>query len=305
MRQFLVQVIGFPLLFVALFIAGLHLSTLLVKSRDFRISETDSNTLVMGKNTHYDIIFSGASHARVLSRDGNHYRMENILDMSIANIGQGAATCGVQEQYFYLKYFYDENNTAEKLVYLLSPGLLFSEMLPIASNTFNEECFSYRFLFRYMRFEFSENKRQRIFEYIRSKYSSDWLFLKPKRNEAMKKVLEEVAPNAAIEGASHYYSVDKSMDRFEISSRLIEDEVQYVENKGSEVVFILPPAVFGKWPGHEITLEFAYEMRDKYGIEVYDFSESIMDKKFYYDHHHLNSAGVAFFAENYLSPALK
>jgi hypothetical protein len=35
-------------------------------------------------------------------------------------------------------------------------------------------------------------------------------------------------------------------------------------------------------------------------IAWYDFSESVLDPKLYYDYHHLNSAGVVYFTENYL-----
>ena len=34
--------------------------------------------------------------------------------------------------------------------------------------------------------------------------------------------------------------------------------------------------------------------------KYYDFSESVLIPKYYYDHHHLNSAGVDYFAENFL-----
>jgi len=279
------------------------LSSYIVKSRDFKVYETDSNTLVMGENTHYDILLSGASHARNLSRYRNHIRIERILDKSITNIAQGAATCGVNEQYFYLKYFYEQGNSVDQLVYLLSPPLLYSDQLPIASNTFNQEFFSFDFLCSYIEFD-SENKRQRIFEYIRSKMTRDWISTRPVTKSIRDDVLEEVEPGIVNEILSMYYNPENSEQRFKVSCATIEEEIRFAAKHDTEVVFIIPPAVFGKWPGHFNVIEFVKEMEEKHGTRYYDLSESITNKEFYYDHHHLNTYGVVLFTKEYLKPIL-
>ncbi len=145
------RLVLFPVLLIIIILSLLHIFSFIVRARDFKINETDSNTLVMKQNQHYDILLSGASHARNFSRYKNHYRIEEILGKSITNVGQGAASCGVEEQYFYYKYFVEENNSVDQLYYILSPSFLFSETLPFASNTFNQECFSFKSLFRYMK----------------------------------------------------------------------------------------------------------------------------------------------------------
>ena len=304
MNHFWYRIISFVLVFILLILGLIFLTSYIVKSRDFKIYETDSNTLVMGENTHYDILLSGASHARNLSRYRNHIRIERILDKSVTNIAQGAATCGVNEQYFYLKYFYEQGNSVDQLVYLLSPPLLYSDQLPVASNTFNQEFFSFDFLWSYIQFD-SENKRQRIFEYIRSKLTLEWICTRPVAKSIRDDVLEEVEPDIVNEILSMYYNPENSEQRFKVSCATIEEEIRFAAKHDTEVVFIIPPAVFGKWPGHFEVIDFAREMKEKYSIRYYDLSESITDKKFYYDHHHLNTFGVVKFMKDFMKPFLE
>ena len=94
MSKLYTRLVLFPVLLLIFLISLVHIFSILVRARDFRIHETDSNTLVMKRNQHYDLLLSGASDARNFSRHKNHYRVEEILNLSIANIGQGAATCG-------------------------------------------------------------------------------------------------------------------------------------------------------------------------------------------------------------------
>jgi hypothetical protein len=302
MRKQYTRLVLFPVLLIFILISAVYITTFLVKSRDFKINETDSNTLVMKQNQHFDMLLTGASHARNFSRHQNNDRVEAILNKSITNIAQGAATCGVAEQYFYFKYFIEENNSVDQLIYILSPPFVYAETLPIASNTFNQECFSFKFLFRYLKFD-ADNKRQRIFEYIRSKLTWAWIDLQPSRDEAMLDVLEKVDSAAIQEGLLMYYGETASQDRFKQSCNIIEDEINFALDHQTETVFIIPPAAFGKWPQHEDLLSFLREMNEKYGCQYFDFSESLMEPQYYYDHHHLNTAGVVYFTENFLKPA--
>ncbi len=303
MKEFIYKFILFIVSLILLLIIIAFLTSFIVKQRHFKIWETDSNTLVMPRSEHYDIVLSGASHARILSRHKNHLRLENILNKKIFNVGQGAASCGIEEQYFYLKYFFDEGNKVDTVLYFLSPPLLYSRLLPIASNTFNHECFSFRFLFRYMRFDAGENKRQRLLEYFRSKFTWEWIGHKPDKSVSMDKVLPMVDSLLIREGIAMYYNLEEESDeRFSLSCSLIEKEINYVLSKDSYIIFIIPPAVFGKWPGHEQTVDFAKRMSEKYDVNYFDFSEIIMDPSFYLDHHHLNTRGVIHFSENFLVP---
>ena len=104
-------------------------------------SQTESNTLIIPENNKFDLLFLGISHARNFSRYGNHEKIEKALDKKIINLGQGSGYCGINEQLFYLDYFYNKNNTTKDIIIVLTPSMLTSEKLPIASNTFDNEIF--------------------------------------------------------------------------------------------------------------------------------------------------------------------
>lgn len=258
--------------------------------------------MVFGEHEHYDVMFSGTSHARIFSRYKNHIRVEKILGKSLINIGKGGATCGVNEQFFFLKYFYDKQNSVDQLVYFLSTAMLFSDILPVSSNSFNDEPFSFSFFFDYMKFP-SENKGLRLLDYCRSKLKWDWITLKPQSGEAIMDSL------TSIDSTGFQMRMEKIYDphnlvRFNKSCNTIEREIQFARDHHIEMIFILPPALFGKWPGQDKTLEFAKKMYKKYGVRYYDFSESVLIPQYYYDHQHLNTLGIVYFTEKYLKPVL-
>lgn len=304
LRQFVFRFFSFfIILLVAVFLA-INLSSYVVHKRGFEIYETDSNTLPMKKNTHYDIIFSGASNARNLSNYKNNLRLESILNKSITNIAQGDARCGINEQFFYLKYFYEKGNTVDQLVYILDPILMYSKKLPYASNTFNNECFSLDFLFSYLAFD-SENKQQRIFEYIRSKLTIEWLGMRPNNLDSQEDVIGEVDSLAVVKLLMGYFNPDSAGDRFNKSCNTLEKEIQFVREMNTKVVFVIPPSVFGYLPGQDSTLVFVERMFHEHGVPFYDFSGVMKDPKYYYDHVHLNTNGVIHFMQDFMKPGLE
>jgi len=303
MKKYLVQVFVFSVILIVAFVLIIISSTLIVKSRGFKNYETDSNTLIISENKKYDIMFSGISHARNFSRYKNHLRLETILKKSIINIGQGSNMCGISEQYFYLKYFYSKNNTVDKLIYVLTPPLMYSETLPVVSTTFRKEAFEVSFLHQYLLFD-TENKWQRIFNYLRSKMHPAWLFHYPKSKAEMTMHMTQMDSLIYNDGFRAAYTKGINPERFQKSSKVIEEEINFSIENNIKFIIIIPPALFGRWPGHQNVALFAQKMKEKYQIDYYDLSESVLDPKYYYDHHHLNTKGVVFFTENYLKDIL-
>ena len=302
MKKYFLKIFLSGLLFLILLISGMLFTSYLVKKRHFRNWETRSSTLFMGKGRQYDLLITGTSHARVFSRYKNHLRIEKILNMSIINIGKGGATSGVNEQFFFLKYFYSQNNSTNKILYFLSTPLLYSEILPVTSNTFNEEPFSFKFFFEYLKFK-SENKGLRLLEYCRSKLKLDWITLKPQSGDALLDSLNHIDSTALQMTVKKFYDTN-NIERFNKSCNTIEEEIRFAQAHHAEIIFILPPALFGKWMGQERTLEFAERMKKRYGIKYYDFSEAVLIPQYYYDHQHLNSLGIIYFTEKFLKPVL-
>ncbi len=301
MKKFIRLTSLYIILLTALIFFLLVMSSEFVRNRDFRIYETESNLLVMKDNESFDLLFMGISHARNFSRHGNHLQIEKTLGKKITNIAQGGGRCGLNEQLFYLDYFYRNENRAKKIVFVLSPPLLFSETLPVASNTFDYEPFEWSFFVNYLLFD-SENKNERLLSYIQSKFSMDWYSHNPSPLKAMTEKLERIDSNAVLEGQALIFRDSIQFDRFNKNVVLIEDLIRKAKSNQSEVVLIIPPALFGKWRGHIFVERLAEGIKRKYGVEYYDFSESILEPSYYYDHHHLNTKGVFYFTETFLKP---
>jgi len=301
MRQFLKLTGFYFFILILLLFIGLEISSSIVKNRHFKNYETESNLLVMDTDEQFDILFMGISHARNFSRYKNHLRIEDILDKKILNIGQGNGQCGVNEQLFYLDYFYSKENTASTVVYVISPPLFFSETLPLASNTFAKEPFELSFFGNYLFFK-TENKQERLTDYLQTKLNIDWLSYKPNLINSKTQKLDSIDNNIVNAGQKSVYKDSISLQRFNKSVDRFEETIQLALENKSNVVLVIPPALFGKWKGHSNVEEFAKQMDNLEGVKYYDFSESVLLPEYYYDHHHLNTDGVIYFTENYLKP---
>jgi hypothetical protein len=303
MKKFISQVILFSSITIILLVIFLQISSLIVNAREFKNSETESNTLIIKEDRNYELLILGISHARNFSRHRNHELIEKITNKKIINIGQGGGACGLAEQLFYLDYFYKKNNSADTILFILSPPLFYSKTLPIASNTFLEESFNFDFLFSYLKAP-GENKRERTIEYFRSKFSEEWLTKKPYSKTGETKELRSIDPKVVNEGFKSAYGDSLSETQFKKSCQIAEEIILLAQTKKSKILFIVPPALFGKWPGHNECIEFAKKMEQKYGCKYYDFSEAVITPAYYYDHHHLNTKGIVFFTKNFLRPIL-
>lgn len=305
MKKFITHLIVYIFIFLLILFSWLNITSTIVKNRNFENYETESNTLIIGSEKKYDLIFMGISHARNFSRHKNHLRIEKILNKKIINLGQGGNICGVNEQFFYLTYFYSSDNCSETLIYILSPSLLFSETLPIASNTFNKEIFDINFFIDYLFFN-SENKFQRLREYIVTKLQSKWLNYYPHSLDEKKDSLVKIDSLKIKRGLNYAYKGGLNMKRFEKSCDVVKKTIELSIKNNTKVILLIPPAVFGKWNGHNETEIFGKEMVKAYpdSVKFYDFSESVLTPSYYYDHHHLNTKGVVYFTEHYLKNIL-
>ena len=290
-------------LLLIVFIILLKGISIIVEKRDFANHETESNLLIIEKEKQYDVVMMGISHARNFSRHNNHNRVESILNKEILNLGQGNGACGINEQQFYLDYFYSKKNKASKVVFFISPPLLFSETLPVASNTFDYEPFKIDFFFKYLSFP-SENKTERIFSYLQSKFSSSWVKHHPESSEAKLEKLDSLDISVAKAGQNSAYNDTESFERFEKSCSQLKKTIQLALKNQSEVVLIVPPALFGKWKGHQYLTNIAENIAQQEKVQFYDFSEAVFIPAYYYDHHHLNTEGVIYFTEKFLKPVI-
>ncbi len=301
MKRLFLQLIKYLIILIVLVCTPISIASILVKNRGFSNDETESNLLFLEENNEYDIVFLGISQARNFSRHGNHARVEDILNKKIVNLGQGGGVCGINEQLFYLDYFYSKKNKAKVLYYILPPQLMFSDTHPFATNTFNIEPFDISFLTKYMFFE-SENKYARIHSYLRSKLTGKWINYFPEAKSKQTQVVEKSDYLLKKKGALDHdtWSSKPDTDRFKASKQILVKTIDLARSHNTDITFIIPPNLLGTKRGLTKVYKFLKEMENEKGIKVNDFSESVVIPSYYYDYHHLNSEGVTYFTENYL-----
>ncbi len=306
MKSFLFKIAIYLFGLLGILLGIISICSWLTDRYDFHNVHTQSNTLCLDINQSYDIVMMGISHARFFSIHNNHYKVEKILSKKFINLAQGGSKCGINEQLYYLQHFYRLGNKAEKVAYIISPHMFFSASLSLASNTFDYETFSLSFLGYYLLFP-SENKPQRILSYLSSKLSRDWLQYRPVYPKDDLRRMEKLDTSVIKTGMNNFYDGKNTLDlkRFEANSLRMEETISFALAQGSEVYLIIPPALFGKWRGHDEVEKFALEMAKRDSVSYYNFSESVDLPEFYSDHHHLNTPGTVYFTQNYLLPIFK
>jgi hypothetical protein len=185
---------------------------------------------------------------------------------------------------------------------VLSPPLLYGDYLNQSSGTFLLEPFELDLFKKYLAFEDGENKYNRLLYYLSSKLHPKWIFHFPKRDEIKKEKLLALDTAVVNAGFKMAYLEGESAAIFKKNCSQVENTIKLAQAKNSHIIFIIPPALFGKWKGHNETIEFCKKMQIQHNVEFYDFSESVLQPQYYYDHHHLNSEGIVYFTSNFLLP---
>jgi hypothetical protein len=305
MKNFLRTLILFTVFSILTIVILIFLSNEFVKRNTFNNWETESNLLVIKNNQQYDALFMGISHARNLSRHKNHLRIEAITGKKIINIGRGGYYSGLLNQYLYLKYFYAMGNTAHDVIIILTPVLMYSYVYDDASNIFEDEPISFTFIRCYLS-EKNDYTTRQLFYYMIDKLSPQWILTVPTTLEKKTESLDSLDRAKVESGMRSAYLNGMENKVFENRKALIYKILEECKRNTSRVIFIIPPALFGKWKGHETVVSFLEQLHNQDpAIAWYDCSESVLNPKLYYDHHHLNSAGVVYFTEKYLKDIMK
>ncbi|MEZ4888713.1 MAG: hypothetical protein R3E32_28565 [Chitinophagales bacterium] len=267
-------------------------SSFYIAQQHFENWETESNLLFLPHHQDYDWTVLGASHARELTRSQNHLLVEDILDIKMANLAQGRGRGGIRNQYLYLRYFYDTGNSTSKIVYFLDPSLVFSTSWDEVSITFDSEPFEERF-FALNLWRGSDNYVQQLYQYARSKMTLEWLQTSPNRKNGNYDCLSQFDSLKVLRGIELSYVDGFNPTILESNTQLLKELIEMAVQHHSEVVFLIPPARFGKWKGHEETISMLKNLTESHtNVAYHDFSEAYLDNCYYYDHHHLNTDGV-------------
>jgi hypothetical protein len=255
-------------------------------------SETEANLPILKQDTHYDVLMMGISHARIFSRHRNHERFESTTGKSMINLSQGGGFGGLDNQLLHLNYFLYKGNSADQLILVLSPMLMFNRNTDRTRVAFEREPFDPEF-FRFVAEHGVENRYQQLGYYLRSKLFWNWITARPTSLDRMDKQIDglDSAAMARTMPGAYPYGLDPA--QFADRSAVAQSILKVAHSNGMRIIVVMPASLFGKWPGHDETMAWLETVRDDYNLRIVDLSERwVMRTEYFYDHHHLNTDGV-------------
>lgn len=291
-------------LILLLFFGGFFGVTLLANwvtaRHEYKINEVESNLYFIDEDEQFDMVITGISHARNFSRQTNHATTESILNKKVLNLGRGGGLCGLHGQQLYLDFFFEKGNTTEEVLFIATPPLLYGTYLDRNEAGYWDEAIRIDFSWFILK-NGNSDKRWQLYQSFIRKAKPSWLSFKKYSNEPNTNQLEKIDSIKIEEGMKLAYPEGMTPEMLDENLFYFKKIVKTCQQNNANLKVIIPPAVFGKWQGHESVLKELEQLRKVDNFEIIDFSEAILEKEYYYDHHHLNSSGVKLFWGKYIS----
>jgi hypothetical protein len=287
---FVFFVINISIIFTILFYVDYRDNTF-----SFKQWETESVLYSIPKKQSFDLLIIGSSHGRMFTRGKNHLNVEKILHKKIINISKSGA--GPIPELEFLKYFYSNGNNAKEIWYIIDPFVFYSEKWNEDLYFLADEPFRFIFFFQLLFSSLSTDVR---YNYIKSKFLNDWLVFNASRLPDTETKLEKVDPLALVKRMKTEYPSGVKKEIFEKYAKVFYNIINYSSDKKSKITFIIPPTLLGKIPGMDELKLFLKDAKEKYFITYYDFSDSLINPQYYYNHDHLNNDGIDFFTKKFL-----
>lgn len=302
-KRFLIKAAAFGLLNAAILAAVL----LFFSGRDrgvrLDIDETESNLLVMGENQHYGVAILGTSRGRVLSRDGNHRVLETILGERVINLSKGGGG-GLMPAELHLSHFYDRGNTVDHILYLVDPWVFFSSINNENNDFFlRDEPFELSILWKLIREGYPLD---RIFSYLQMIAVTDWAAVSRYAGPGLTRGTLKTIDGTKLEEARQHYLDRYGEGNFERYSPYVDRINALAKKNGSRITYILLPLLMRDFPGlPEVDRKLRAAAEGADHVAYVNLESAMQERRFFYDHMHFNTAGIAWFAENALRPVLR
>lgn len=266
-------------------------------------SETESDLMIIPAAKRFDLVILGTSHGRIFARDNNHDQVQTLLERKVLNLSKGSGA-GIMPMRLFLSCFFEKKNKANAIVYFLDPWVFYSASWNENNICGIEEPLRLDFLMKMARFGFS---RDAISSYVVYKFQHQIVNSKiagrpPKDGNFSG--LERVNPVSVGKSLQILYPDGLDSTRCLKYRRELEELVSMAEAHGSKVLFATPATLLGNIPGLPEMKAFLADLKTRHPIEYQDFTYSIQDPKFFYDHDHLNTPGIRLFTSQFLKPYL-
>jgi len=157
--------------------------------------------------------------------------------------------------------------------------------------TFFEEPFSASLFIQYLNHT-APNKSARLIHYLKSKWRPLWLKLKPSPNNSNLKELERLDEHVVEEGFKLAFPNGISNKDFKKNTETLEKSILLASTNGINTTLVQTPTLFNEWPGQNRFNNYCDSLNKFNVVSYLDFSNEINDPRFFYDHHHLNTAGI-------------
>lgn len=264
--------------------------------------ETDSVLEVMPHRTKYGAVILGTSHAYLLSRfRDNHAILERELGDHVFNMALPAAG-GARPTRLLLEEFLARGNTADRLIYFIEPFVFFSPGDNDQHKFVYYEPLRPGFLLRLIRDGYPW---QRVFTYVRSKFSLEWIGQRP---EVMMRhdyqLSPPIDPERVRKRLASLYLEGISNDTFNKYAQELRRIVETATGAGMRVYLLPPPTLIGHEPGMPQLEKFIEALADDHSFVYRDLTFSITEPRYYYDLDHLNTMGVEHLAGDLLLPII-
>lgn len=274
----------------------LYLTNLQINRHAFHSGNTDSVLLRIGQQKCYDAVILGASHAHGLSRKSNHYRVEKILGKKLISLAKGRGAGGIKNQYIYFSYFIKKKNRADRLIYFIDPFVFYNDKMDHHHYIYNDEAFRTDFLWHIVSNGIS---MEITMNYLRFKLKKEWWHYRPDVDTIQEGSLTGIDSVKIKKRLSILYPEGMSEATFQQKVKYLEKIIELARKNKMSIVFVVPPTLMGKLPGHEHMLTTLRDLAPE--CHIYDFSNVMEQPNMYYDHDHLNTEGVIRFSEKYLA----
>lgn len=261
-------------------------------------SNTDSNLRITPQNNPYSFLILGTSRARSLSRGSGHAVLERELAGKVINIARGGGG-GIVPAILYYDWFLQQGNTAQNVIYAVDPFILYSDLWNEERFFAEDEPFEPRFLYSMIRHEI---RPPVIWNYIQSKFTLTWILNQPDSIDKKDRHLAFIDTAAVQKRLNSLYPQGQPHQHFDKYAPKLDSLVGKMATS-SQVWLILLPTLLGPEPGHSRTLALCRTIEARYpNVHVADFVDSMRDPHFFYNHDHMNNAGINEFVGQHLKP---
>jgi hypothetical protein len=252
--------------------------------------ETDSVLLGNRLDASYDYVLAGTSRTYFMSRArANHEALESALSGRVLNIGLPTAG-GIKPAYTYLDYVLRQGVQPETLLLCLDPFVLYGEGWNENHKFVYFEPFRPGFLAQIIRDRYPW---RRIFVYIRSKFSMDWLQSGPEPLDRFKAEVPTMpAPEHVQKRMANIYQEGVKPELFARYSPWLEAILTRCESAGIAVHIITLPTLLGPEPGQEATEQFLHSLKERHDFTYHNWVDALQRPEYFFDLDHLNTRGV-------------